>query len=189
MAHRRHTKAIVTQRDGFMLARIESSDRAFEVNFDAIEPAGETLGLYRDDGRVERIGNTATITTITGVNAITTGVCHHRRGARNCLASRAACGVAATATSPPERVAQYATRGNNTTVAGDAAGSTAPNAAAMPRFSGSGASAQSRITLVGVDGPIAASNCPSGVAPWTCGSSVMVGSRPANHAGTACPSS
>jgi hypothetical protein len=57
MAHRRHTKAIVTQRDGFMLARIESSDRAFEVNLDAIEPAGETLGLYRDDERVERISN------------------------------------------------------------------------------------------------------------------------------------
>jgi len=70
-----------------------------------------------------------------------------------------------------------------------AAGSTDPNAAATPRFDGSGASEQSRIRLVGVDGPTDASNRPSGIAHWAGKSNVTVGSRPASNAGTACPNS
>lgn len=47
----------MTQHGGFILARTGSSDRVFEVNLGAIEPTGETLGLYRDDERVESIDN------------------------------------------------------------------------------------------------------------------------------------
>ncbi|EMA69587.1 hypothetical protein [Halorubrum kocurii] len=48
---------LVTEHDGLMLARIESSDRVFEVNFDAIEPTDVTLGFYRDGERVGSIYN------------------------------------------------------------------------------------------------------------------------------------
>jgi len=48
---------IVTEHDGHMLARIESSDRVFEVNFDTIEPTDVTLGFHRDGERVGSIYN------------------------------------------------------------------------------------------------------------------------------------
>jgi len=50
-------KTIVTKRDGLMLARIESDDRVFEVNFESIEPTDVTLRFLRDDERVGSIYN------------------------------------------------------------------------------------------------------------------------------------
>jgi hypothetical protein len=50
-------KTIVTERNGLMLARIESDDRVFEVNFESIEPTDVTLRFLRDDERVGSIYN------------------------------------------------------------------------------------------------------------------------------------
>jgi len=50
-------KQIVTERDGRMLARVESDDRVFEVSFDAIEPTDVTLRFLRDGERVGSIYN------------------------------------------------------------------------------------------------------------------------------------
>ncbi|MDR9412508.1 MAG: hypothetical protein RI531_07820 [Haloferacaceae archaeon] len=50
-------KTIVTERNGIMLARIESEDRVFEVNFESIEPTDVTLRFLRDDERVGSIYN------------------------------------------------------------------------------------------------------------------------------------
>jgi hypothetical protein len=50
-------QTVVTERDGFMLARIESDDRVFEVNFDSIEPTDVTLRFWRDNERVGSIYN------------------------------------------------------------------------------------------------------------------------------------
>lgn len=50
-------KTIVTERDELMLARIESDDRVFEVNFESIEPTDVTLRFLRDDERVGSIYN------------------------------------------------------------------------------------------------------------------------------------
>jgi hypothetical protein len=50
-------KTIVTERDELMLARIESDDRVFEVNFDVIEPTDVTLRFLRDGERVGSIYN------------------------------------------------------------------------------------------------------------------------------------
>ncbi|WP_227132456.1 hypothetical protein [Halorubellus salinus] len=50
-------KTIVTERDELMLARFESDDRVFEVNFDSIEPTDVTLRFLRDDERVGSIYN------------------------------------------------------------------------------------------------------------------------------------
>jgi hypothetical protein len=47
----------VTEHDGIMLARVESSDRVFEVSFDAIEPTDVTLRFLRDGDRVGSIYN------------------------------------------------------------------------------------------------------------------------------------
>lgn len=47
----------IAEHDGRMLARIEDSDRVFEVNFDRIEPTDVTLGFIRDDERVGSIYN------------------------------------------------------------------------------------------------------------------------------------
>ncbi|QWC20017.1 hypothetical protein [Halorubrum sp. 2020YC2] len=48
---------IVTEHDGLMLARFESSDRVFEVSFDALEPTDVTLRFRRDGERVGSIYN------------------------------------------------------------------------------------------------------------------------------------
>jgi len=50
-------KTIVTERDGLMLARIESDDRVFEVSFDSIDPTDVTLRFVRNDERVGSIYN------------------------------------------------------------------------------------------------------------------------------------
>ena len=47
----------VAERDGVMLARVESDDRVFEVSFDAIEPTDVTLRFLRDGDRVGSIYN------------------------------------------------------------------------------------------------------------------------------------
>lgn len=47
----------VAERDGQMLARLESDDRVFEVSFDAIEPTDVTLRFLRDSERVGSIYN------------------------------------------------------------------------------------------------------------------------------------
>lgn len=130
----------------------------------------------------------ATVTVITEVNVKTVGACHHCCGAQIQPASRAARGFAATATSPAERVPvrdqwEQHDRGGRQSREHD------PNTTATLRFRGSGASAQSRIAPVGVDELIAASNGPSGIVLWACGSNVMVGSSPASHAGSAWASS
>ena len=50
-------KTTVAERDGVMLARVESDDRVFEVSFDAIEPTDVTLRFLRDGDRVGSIYN------------------------------------------------------------------------------------------------------------------------------------
>lgn len=50
-------KTIVTERADLMLARIESDDRVFEVNFDSIEPTDVTLRFLRGEERVGSIYN------------------------------------------------------------------------------------------------------------------------------------
>ena len=44
----------IGEHDGRMLARIEETDRVFEVTFDSIEPTDVTLRFIRD---TERVGN------------------------------------------------------------------------------------------------------------------------------------
>mgnify|MGYP000235143247 CR=1 FL=1 len=50
-------KTLVTERDEYMLARLESDDRVFEVSFDSVEPTDVTLRFYRDGDRVGSIYN------------------------------------------------------------------------------------------------------------------------------------
>lgn len=50
-------ETIVAERDGRMLARLESDDRVFEVSFDVIEPTDVTLRFLRDGERVGSIYN------------------------------------------------------------------------------------------------------------------------------------
>lgn len=50
-------KTLVTERDEYMLARLESDDRVFEVSFDAVEPTDVTLRFVRDGERVGSIYN------------------------------------------------------------------------------------------------------------------------------------
>ncbi|MFC7072348.1 hypothetical protein ACFQJ7_05605 [Halovenus rubra] len=50
-------KTVVTERDAFVLARIEADDRVFEVSFETIEPTDVTLRFLRDDERVGSIYN------------------------------------------------------------------------------------------------------------------------------------
>jgi len=47
----------VTEHGGHMLARVEGTDRVFEVSFDSVEPTDVTLRLRRDDERVGSIYN------------------------------------------------------------------------------------------------------------------------------------
>ncbi len=47
----------IAEHDGRMLARIEETDRVFEVSFDTIEPTDVTLRFIRDDERVGSIYN------------------------------------------------------------------------------------------------------------------------------------
>ena len=47
----------VTEHDGRMLARVEATDRVFEVTFDSIEPTDVTLRFVRDGERVGSIYN------------------------------------------------------------------------------------------------------------------------------------
>ena len=47
----------IAEHDGRMIARIDSSDRVFEVAFDTIEPTDVTLRFVRDDERVGSIYN------------------------------------------------------------------------------------------------------------------------------------
>ncbi|RLM53451.1 hypothetical protein DVK02_13230 [Halobellus sp. Atlit-31R] len=47
----------VVEHDGHLLARLEDSDRVFEVNFDAIEPTDVTLRFLRDGVQVGSIYN------------------------------------------------------------------------------------------------------------------------------------
>ena len=47
----------VTEHDGHMLARVEGTDRAFEVSFDSVEPTDVTLRFHRDGERVGSIYN------------------------------------------------------------------------------------------------------------------------------------
>jgi hypothetical protein len=50
-------ESIVAERDGRMLARIEDTDRVFEVSFESIEPTDVTLRFLRDGDRVGSIYN------------------------------------------------------------------------------------------------------------------------------------
>ena len=50
-------KTLVTERDEYMLARLESDDRVFEVSFDSVEPTDVTLRFGRDGDRVGSIYN------------------------------------------------------------------------------------------------------------------------------------
>jgi hypothetical protein len=50
-------RTTVVERDGIMLARLDSDDRVFEVNFDSIEPTDVTLRFIRDGERVGSIYN------------------------------------------------------------------------------------------------------------------------------------
>jgi hypothetical protein len=50
-------QTIVTEQNGRMLARLEDTDRVFEVNFDSIEPTDVTLRFLRDGERVGSIYN------------------------------------------------------------------------------------------------------------------------------------
>jgi hypothetical protein len=50
-------RTTVVERDGMMLARLDSDDRVFEVNFDSIEPTDVTLRFIRDGERVGSIYN------------------------------------------------------------------------------------------------------------------------------------
>ena len=47
----------IGEHDGRMIARIDDSDRVFEVAFDTIEPTDVTLRFIRDDERVGSIYN------------------------------------------------------------------------------------------------------------------------------------
>ena len=47
----------IAEHDGRMIARIDDSDRVFEVAFDTIEPTDVTLRFVRDDDRVGSIYN------------------------------------------------------------------------------------------------------------------------------------
>jgi len=47
----------VTEHDGRMLARLEDTDRVFEVSFDSIEPTDVTLRFVRDGERIGSIYN------------------------------------------------------------------------------------------------------------------------------------
>ena len=47
----------IGEHDGRMIARIDASDRVFEVAFDTIEPTDVTLRFIRDDDRVGSIYN------------------------------------------------------------------------------------------------------------------------------------
>jgi hypothetical protein len=47
----------IAEHDGHMIARIDGSDRVFEVAFDTIEPTDVTLRFIRDDDRVGSIYN------------------------------------------------------------------------------------------------------------------------------------
>jgi len=47
----------IGEHDGRMIARIDDSDRVFEVAFDTIEPTDVTLRFIRDDDRVGSIHN------------------------------------------------------------------------------------------------------------------------------------
>ncbi len=47
----------ITEHDGHMIARIDGSDRVFEVSFDTIEPRDVTLRFIRGDDRVGSIYN------------------------------------------------------------------------------------------------------------------------------------
>lgn len=47
----------VAEHDGRMIARLEGSDRVFEVAFDLIEPTDVTLRFIRDEDRVGSIYN------------------------------------------------------------------------------------------------------------------------------------
>lgn len=50
-------ETIVADQNPFMLARIESDDRVFEVNFESIEPTDVTLRFLRNGERVGSIYN------------------------------------------------------------------------------------------------------------------------------------
>jgi hypothetical protein len=50
-------ESIVAERDGRMLARIEDTDRVFEVSFESIDPTDVTLRFLRDGDRVGSIYN------------------------------------------------------------------------------------------------------------------------------------
>lgn len=50
-------ESIVAERDSRMLARIEDTDRVFEVSFESIEPTDVTLRFLRDGDRVGSIYN------------------------------------------------------------------------------------------------------------------------------------
>lgn len=50
-------KTTIAEYDGHMIARIDGSDRVFEVAFDTIEPTDVTLRFIRDGDRVGSIYN------------------------------------------------------------------------------------------------------------------------------------
>ena len=50
-------ETIVVEHDGRMLARVEDTDRVFEVSFDSIAPTDVTLRFIRDGERVGSIYN------------------------------------------------------------------------------------------------------------------------------------
>jgi len=48
---------VIAEHDGHMIARLDDSDRVFEVAFDTIDPTDVTLRFIRDDSRVGSIYN------------------------------------------------------------------------------------------------------------------------------------
>ena len=48
---------VIAEHDGHMIARLDDSDRVFEVAFDTIDPTDVTLHFIRDDSRVGSIYN------------------------------------------------------------------------------------------------------------------------------------